>query len=36
MVEPIEMPFVELTLVGPTNHVFDGGPDAPREATLLR
>jgi len=28
-VEPIKMPFGLRTLVGPRNHVLDGGPDPP-------
>ena len=33
--EPIEMPFEVLAWVGPSNHVLDGGPDPPREGTIL-
>jgi len=29
MAEPIEMPFVLRTRVGPGNHALDGGPDPP-------
>jgi len=29
MAEPIKMPFGLRTLVGPGNHVLDGGPDPP-------
>ena len=29
MAAPIEMPFALRTLVGPRNHVLDGGPDPP-------
>jgi len=29
MAEPVEMPFGLRTLVGPGNHVLDGGPDPP-------
>jgi len=34
--EPIEMSFKMGTQMGPRNHVLDGGPDPPREGTLLR
>ena len=30
MAEPIEMPFEGLTLVGPSNHVLDGGQHSPK------
>ena len=36
MAEPIEMPFGLWTLVGPGNHVLDGGPHPPREEAILR
>jgi len=32
--EPIEMPFGLRTLVGPWNHVLDGGPDPPGKGQL--
>ena len=35
-VEPIEMQFGLRTLVGPRNHVLDGGPDPPWEGAILR
>jgi len=34
--EPVEIPFGMWTLVGQRNCVFGGGPDPPREGTLLR
>jgi len=33
--EPIEMPFGLRTLVGPGNHVLDGGADPPREGAIF-
>jgi len=36
MAEPIEMQFELRTLVGPGNHVLDGGPDPPWEGAILR
>jgi len=34
MAEPIEMPLGVRTLVGPGNHVLDGGPDRPWEEAI--
>ena len=34
--ELIEMPFAELTLLGPKNHVLDWGPDPPVRRGILR
>ena len=36
MVQPIEMLFGLMTVMGPTNHVLDGGPDPPLEGPILR
>ena len=36
MAEPIEMPFELRTLVGPRNHVIDGGPVLLWEGAILR
>jgi len=36
MAEPIEIPFALWTLVGPGNHVLDGGPDPLCEVAILR
>jgi len=36
MAAPIEMPFGLRTLVGPRNHILDGGPDPPWEWAILR
>jgi len=36
MAEPIKMPFGLRTLVGPRNHVLDGGADPPWEGAILR
>ena len=34
--EPIKMSFGLWARVGPRNHVLDGGPNPPREGTILR
>jgi len=34
--EPIEMPFALWTLVGPRNHILDGGPDPLCEGAVLK
>jgi len=35
MAEPIEMPFGLRTVVGPENHILDGGPDPLFHAQFL-